>query len=439
MPALPPQSDFTGTTRTNAEMRATHAALHAFLVALLGDSGQPAQALAALRALGGTSGSRSASATLSADTDRGRVIRATGTITLTLPAAAGAGQGWTAIAVNSGSGTVTLAAETGEQIDGAGSTALAPGRAALVVSTGAEWLTLGLPGRGGGPLLATAGTAAAPGLAFAGDADTGLFRPGANAMGFAADGAERARVTAAGLQVTGTITGTAVTQSATDATAGRLLKVSDWGIGGNAVDPPSLDLDAVATGGLYRADLDTANRPTGTGNWLVQHIRRAVGDHVQLAISRIASAPALGLFYRRCQAGVWSAWQRLYTQDTVLGAVSQSGGVPTGAVIQRGTNANGEFVRLADGTQICTRRAEASLAIDTAFLGGFRSAAQTWTFPAAFAVPPDLSVTPVDLTAWGGLLTAAPTATGAQWAATAPASQVAATRILSLLAIGRWF
>ncbi|MBZ3679549.1 phage tail protein, partial [Pseudomonas aeruginosa] len=42
-----------------------------------------------------------------------------------------------------------------------------------------------------------------------------------------------------------------------------------------------------------------------------------------------------------------------YSRDSILGAVSQSSGAPTGAVIQRGSNANGEFVRFADGTQIC--------------------------------------------------------------------------------------
>jgi hypothetical protein len=45
----------------------------------------------------------------------------------------------------------------------------------------------------------------------------------------------------------------------------------------------------------------------------------------------------------------------LYSRDSILGTVSQAAGVPTGAIIQRGSNANGEFVRFADGTQICTR------------------------------------------------------------------------------------
>ncbi|MGH8425844.1 MAG: pyocin knob domain-containing protein, partial [Pseudomonas fluorescens] len=33
----------------------------------------------------------------------------------------------------------------------------------------------------------------------------------------------------------------------------------------------------------------------------------------------------------------------------------QSGGVPTGAIIERGTNANGDYTKFADGTMICTR------------------------------------------------------------------------------------
>ena len=38
---------------------------------------------------------------------------------------------------------------------------------------------------------------------------------------------------------------------------------------------------------------------------------------------------------------------------SLVGAVSQVAGVPTGAVIERGSNANGEYVRFADGTQRC--------------------------------------------------------------------------------------
>jgi hypothetical protein len=40
----------------------------------------------------------------------------------------------------------------------------------------------------------------------------------------------------------------------------------------------------------------------------------------------------------------------------ILGTVSQSSGVPTGAIIEAGSNANGKYARFADGSQICTKR-----------------------------------------------------------------------------------
>lgn len=44
----------------------------------------------------------------------------------------------------------------------------------------------------------------------------------------------------------------------------------------------------------------------------------------------------------------------LYSRDSILGTVSQSAGIPTGAIIERGSNANGEYTKFADGTLICT-------------------------------------------------------------------------------------
>jgi len=43
-----------------------------------------------------------------------------------------------------------------------------------------------------------------------------------------------------------------------------------------------------------------------------------------------------------------------YKKSNILGTVSESSGVPTGAIIESGSNANGEFVKYADGTLICT-------------------------------------------------------------------------------------
>jgi len=43
---------------------------------------------------------------------------------------------------------------------------------------------------------------------------------------------------------------------------------------------------------------------------------------------------------------------KVFTQNNIIGNVSESSNVPTGAIIESGSNANGEFVKYADGTQI---------------------------------------------------------------------------------------
>jgi len=44
----------------------------------------------------------------------------------------------------------------------------------------------------------------------------------------------------------------------------------------------------------------------------------------------------------------------VYHTGNLLGTVSQSAGVPTGAVIEAGSNGNGNYVKFADGTLICS-------------------------------------------------------------------------------------
>lgn len=67
---------------------------------------------------------------------------------------------------------------------------------------------LGLLSRAGGTLTgalaAILGTAGAPGIAFSGDADTGIFSPGANQIALTAGGTEVLRGTSDGVQVSGT-------------------------------------------------------------------------------------------------------------------------------------------------------------------------------------------------------------------------------------------
>lgn len=45
-----------------------------------------------------------------------------------------------------------------------------------------------------------------------------------------------------------------------------------------------------------------------------------------------------------------------YAKSNAVGTVSQSGGVPTGALFESGSNASGAYLRMLDGTQICYKR-----------------------------------------------------------------------------------
>lgn len=76
----------------------------------------------------------------------------------------------------------------------------------------------------------------------------------------------------------------------------------------------------------------------------------------------------------------------------IVGNVTQSGGAVTGAIIERGSNGNGEYVRFADGTQICTRNRSYSLVIgDFTAYGNIWYYFGSWTFPAVFAVAPAIA------------------------------------------------
>ena len=106
--------------------------------------------------------------------------------------------------------------------------------------------------------------------------------------------------------------------------------------------------------------------------------------HTALSIARSGGAVSL-------PAGAAIQGHAALHRGNLLGAVSQTGGLPTGAVIERAANANGDYVRFADGTQLCY--STLNLGDATRFGNGtfdnlWRTDVQTWTHPAAFALPP---------------------------------------------------
>jgi len=183
-----------------------------------------------------------------------------------------------------------------------------------------------------------------------------------------------------GAVVTGAITGTAVTQTTTDTTAGRLLKVGDFGLGATAVTPVT-DYDALIVTGFYRNNAVATGTPIASSlYWSVLHIAHASdGTASQLAL-RSAGVTINDMRLRRKSGGAWQPWAKVFHSENLLGTVSQTAGAPTGAVIERGANANGEYVKFADGTLICTTSG-ITLVYSTADLINY-----TWTFPAPCVV-----------------------------------------------------
>lgn len=126
-----------------------------------------------------------------------------------------------------------------------------------------------------------------------------------------------------------------------------------------------------------------------------------------------------------------------YGPGNLLGSVQETAGTPTGAVIERGSNVNGDYVRFADGTQICTARLNPT-DCTTGEGAGFTSAEAIWTFPMPFAAGsmPALSGDGGDtnrFAAWG-IPSAAQVAYKVQ-SFTSDAAMVAPGAV----AIGRWF
>lgn len=284
-----------------------------------------------------------------------------------------------------------------------------------------------------------AGTAGAPGVGFDADPDNGMLLSGVNQIALATGGAARLTLDATGLSVSVPVTGTAVTQSATDGTAGRLMRTGDFGLGGAAVAPPSDDLSAVVHSGLYAAESTTLNKPaTGGASGGTLYLRRNATEGVQLFASNAASPAAPALALRRRTAGAWSGWATVYHDLNLLGTVSQTAGVPTGAVIEAGSNANGLYRRFACGMQICWRDNLSAANASTALGSLFRSADVTWTYPVAFFT----GTTPVvvgsanDSDAW--VTTATPAAASVVMRVVAGVTKGAAVTFRAT-ATGRWF
>lgn len=140
------------------------------------------------------------------------------------------------------------------------------------------------------------------------------------------------------------------------ATGGGLMKVGAFGLGATADSAHLGQLgDAGAVSQLlgHASGAGQGDSPDSTRAHVGLHLARG-SDHWAQILAAVSGPGDPALLWRRNDGTGPSGWQQIYDQGNVLGAVSAVAGQPTGALIEQGSNSNGQYLRFADGTQICT-------------------------------------------------------------------------------------
>ena len=279
--------------------------------------------------------------------------------------------------------------------------------------------------------LLPAGSALLPGLAFQVDPDTGVYRPGANQLGISTGGTRRVLLDSTAMQVDVPITGTAAQSSLNDVTSGKLMKVGAFGVGGNPIGMSG-------SASIGSRDLATGAHSFGIGQpdgpetlayayctWVLKNF---TSRRHFLAFRDGSTQPDLFAWIGHQQEADGSIiWHKLVSLQTgVVGSVAQSGGVPTGAIIEKGSNANGSYTKFADGTMICRYNGNSSDSVEV-----------TWTYPAAFAATPSVSLSVNAGSARTSYLSSRGTSSVNFSVYTAAGARAA--NPVDLIAIGNWF
>lgn len=220
------------------------------------------------------------------------------------------------------------------------------------------------------------GSAGAPGISNAGDTNTGLFFPAGDQLAASTNGLQRLLLSAAAMKLDVPLTGSAVQSSTTDATAGKVLTVGAFGLGGSApnIGNASVTDNSIAPGFYeYSTGGGDTGGPSGVVFGTIIHIRRGTGGgETQMLVAEGPTSLSGSMFSRSRTTGDWEPWRG----------------------IEYGSNVNGSYTRLPNGTQICTQVYDHSALAFTASGGLDRSASLTPNnWPAAFDAASSVDVT----------------------------------------------
>ena len=128
----------------------------------------------------------------------------------------------------------------------------------------------------------------------------------------------------------------------------------------------------------------------------------------------------------------------VYQKNNIIGPVSQTGGVPTGAIIGSGSNTSGRYIKYADGTMICWNMFATTQTSNRASGSVFQSDVVTVTFPQPFASKPIMNTTSEfvsGIASWAMANVTSPTNGELRLMSGANNAQAK----LGYMAIGRWY
>lgn len=226
---------------------------------------------------------------------------------------------------------ITLAvAYAGTTLSGAGYAIANLGAVRNSLITAVQDLTALIEAAQGGALSGRFGdgTLAEPGMAFAGDIDTGFYRPGAN------------RIAATKVLEAPSFGGAGVQSSATDATARRVLLNAAHGLG-TAIPTAVTDLNNAMLNGWYGYGSTAANRPFTQGG-AVLVISSTGARAMQIAYEHNTGKVAVRFISDTApSSGAWQPWVEITTASNIgaqIGALA-SGAVGTHLILTNNSGA----------------------------------------------------------------------------------------------------
>ncbi len=149
------------------------------------------------------------------------------------------------------------------------------------------------------------------------------------------------------------------------------------------------DGNAAAPGWKFSLDSDTGVYRPGSNQigFATNGVSRAVLSDTGLSVSVPVTGDAVQQSDTDVTPGRLMRADYGYSRGNILGTVSQSSGIPTGAVIESGNVAGGRYIMYADGTMICWHVIGSALTanVQIGATGIYRpSVPYTWTFPREF-------------------------------------------------------